>query len=109
VDGAYAGYWVAYPLTFSARERVVGADPSVNRYPPYLAAAARSSRQAWVFPRQSTLKALDAAVGAHPWLPDSTLTLAAFESYLKLHAIAYRSEDAGYFTIVYPARAVVPR
>jgi hypothetical protein len=109
VDGAYAGYWVAYPLTFAARERVVAADPGVDRYPPYLATAARSPRQAWVFPRQSTLPELNAAAGAHPWLPKWTLTLAAFESYLKLHAIAYRSQDAGYFTIVYPARAVTMR
>ncbi|HZL65225.1 MAG TPA: hypothetical protein VFD50_09850, partial [Thermoleophilia bacterium] len=106
-DGAYAGYWVAYPLTFAAGERVVAADPGVNRYPPYLAAVARSPRQAWVFPRLSTLPALNAAVGSHPWLPEWSLTLASFESYLQLHAIAYRSEDAGYFTIVYPARAVV--
>ena len=107
VDGAYAGYWVAYSLTFAARERVVAADPGVNRYPPYLAAVARSPRQAWVFPRLSTLPALNAAVGSHPWLPKWTWTLASFESYLQLHAIAYHSEDAGYFTIVYPARAVV--
>ena len=107
VEGAYAGYWVAYPLTFAARERVVAADPGVNRYPPYLAAVARSPRQAWVFPRLSTLPALNAAVGSHPWLPKWTWTLASFESYLQLHAIAYHSENAGYFTIVYPARAVV--
>ncbi len=109
VDRAYAGYWVAYALTFEARGRVLAADPGVDRYPPYLAAVAQSPRQAWVFPRRSTLKALNAAVGAHPWLPQWTLTQTAFESYLKVHAIAYQREDVGYFTVVYPERAVVLR
>jgi len=99
---------VAYPLTFAARGHLVAAAPDVDRYHPYLATVARSSRQAWVFPRAATLGALNAAVGAHPWLPNRTLTLADLESYLKRHAIAYRREDAGYFTIVYPLRAVAP-
>jgi hypothetical protein len=106
VGGAYAGYWVAYPLTFEAHGRLVAADPAVNRRPAYLAAVARSPRQAWVFPRASTLGALNAVVGAHPWLPDGSLTLADFEGYLQRHGVAYRSENAGYFTIVYPARPV---
>ena len=106
VRGAYAGYWVAYVLAFEAHGHVVAADPAIDRYPPYLAAVVRSPRQAWVFPRQATLGALNAAVGAHPWLPDGNLTLADFEAYLKRNAVAYRREDAGYFTIVYPARAV---
>ena len=108
VRGTYAGYWVAYPLTFESHGRVVAAAPDVNRYPPYLAAVARSSRQAWVFPRASTLTALNQAVGAHPWLPNGTLTLTEFEGYLRLHAIAYDVENAGFFTIVYPVRAVEP-
>ena len=109
VGGAYAGYWIAYPLTFSARGRLVAADPAIDRYPPYLAAVRRSSRQAWVFPRQSTLGALNAAVGAHPWLPDGGVTAASLMSYLERHGVAYRVENAGFFTIVYPARAVAPR
>jgi 4-amino-4-deoxy-L-arabinose transferase-like glycosyltransferase len=103
VQGAYAGYWVAYALTFEARGGVVAADPGVDRYPPYLAAVTHSPRQAWVFPRPSTLNSLNLVIGAHPWLPDS-LTLADFESYLRSHNIAYRTESVGYFTIVYPAR-----
>jgi hypothetical protein len=97
---------VAYPLTFEAHGRLVAADPAVNRRPAYLAAVARSPRQAWVFPRASTLGALNAAVGAHPWLPDGSLTLADFVGYLRRHGIAYRSENAGYFSIVYPSRPV---
>ena len=104
VRGAYAGYWVAYALTFDAHGQVTAADPGVDRYPPYLTAIARSQDQAWVFPRSSTLGALDAAVGAHPWLPDWSVTPASLESYLNLHGIAYRSANAGYFTVVYPAR-----
>ena len=106
VGGAYAGYWVAYALTFEAHGHVTAADPGVNRYPPSLAAVAQSPRQAWVFPRQSALGALNAAVGAHPWLPGRDWALADFESYLRRHNVAYRSENSGYFTIVYPARAV---
>ena len=106
VGGVYAGYWVAYTLTFEARGRVVAADPGLDRYPPYLVAAERSRHQAWVFPRPSTLSAFNRAVGAHTWLPFGSLTLADFESYLKGHGIAYRSESAGYFTIVYPAHGV---
>jgi len=106
VGGAYAGYWVAYALTFEAHGQVVAADPGNDRYPPYLSAIARSPRQAWVFPRPSTLKALNAAAGVHPWLPGRYWALADFESYLRRHNVAYRSENSGYFTIVYPARAV---
>ena len=109
VTGAYASYWVAYPLTFEARGRLVAADPRVNRYPAYLAAAERSSRQAWIFPRAATLSALNAAAGTHAWLPDGSLTEADLESYLARHRIAYRAESAGYFTIVYPARALLAR
>jgi 4-amino-4-deoxy-L-arabinose transferase-like glycosyltransferase len=106
VQGAYAGYWVAYALTFEARGGVVAADPGIDRYPPYLAAVTHSRRQAWVFPRLSTLNALNMVVGAHPWLPDRSLTLADFESFLKSRNTAYRTESVGYFTIVYPARGV---
>ena len=109
VGGAYAGYWVAYALTFEASGHVVAADPGVDRYPPYLAVVAQSPRQAWVFPRPSTLTALNAAVGAHPWLPDWSLTLSDFEDYLKRHALAYRRENAGYFVVVYPAHPVTVR
>ena len=108
VSGAYAGYWLAYPLTFEARGRVVAADPGVNRYPPYLAAAEHSPRQAWVFARSATLPALNVAAGAHPWSVDWSLTAADLKSYLRRHGVAYRVESAGFFTIVYPARAVVP-
>jgi 4-amino-4-deoxy-L-arabinose transferase-like glycosyltransferase len=106
VRAAYSGYWVAYALTFESHGRVLAADPGTDRYPPYLAAIARNRRQAWVFPRPSTLSALNAAVGAHPWLPDRFLTLAGFRTYLRRHDIAYRSENAGYFTIVLPASTV---
>jgi 4-amino-4-deoxy-L-arabinose transferase-like glycosyltransferase len=108
--GAYAGYWLAYPLTFESHGRVVASDPAVDRYPPYQTAVAQSPRQAWVFPRPSpsSLLALNAAAGAHPWLVGRGWSLADFESYLTRQGVAYRTEDAGYFTIVYPQRAVPP-
>jgi 4-amino-4-deoxy-L-arabinose transferase-like glycosyltransferase len=104
VAHVYAGYWVAYPLTFETAARVVATDPGDDRYPPYLAAIERSSRQAWVFPRSSTLQALNTAVGSHPWLP--SITLAQLERYLSQRNVAYRCESAGYFTIVCPIHAV---
>ncbi|MGO8683665.1 MAG: glycosyltransferase family 39 protein [Thermoleophilia bacterium] len=106
VQGAYAGYWIAYALTFESHGHVVAADPSDDRYPLYLAEITRSPRQAWVFPRQSTLAALNAAAGAHSWLPNGSLTLAEFADYLNSNAVPYQMVDAGYFTIVYPAHAV---
>jgi 4-amino-4-deoxy-L-arabinose transferase-like glycosyltransferase len=106
VQGAYVAYWVAYTVTFEAHGQVVAADPGTDRYPPYLTAIARSPRQAWVFPTPSALDALNAAVGLHPWLLGRGWALADFESYLSRHDVAYRNEDAGYFTVVYPARAV---
>jgi 4-amino-4-deoxy-L-arabinose transferase-like glycosyltransferase len=106
VSDAYAGYWVAYTLTFETHGRVVAVDPSADRYPPYLAAIARSRRQAWVFPRASTVNTLNAAVGAHPWLPDGSLTVTDLETYLKRHGVTYHRGYAGCFTIVYPAHAV---
>lgn len=106
VQGAYAGYWIAYALTFESHGHVLAADPSDDRYPPYLAEITRSPRQAWVFPRQSTLAALNAAAGAHSWLPNGSLTLAQFAGYLERNAVTYQMVDAGYFTIVYPAHAV---
>ena len=106
VEGAYVTYWVAYTVTFEAHGHVVATDPGMDRYPPYLAAIARSPGQAWVFPTPSALDALNAAVGLHPWLLGRGWALADFEAYLSAHDVAYRTEDAGYFTIVYPARAV---
>ena len=106
VEGAYVTYWVAYTVTFEAHNQVVAVDPGMDRYPPYLAAIARSSRQAWVFPRPSALGALNAAVGVHSWLLGRSWTSADFENYLGQYRIPYSTEDAGYFTIVYPARAV---
>jgi 4-amino-4-deoxy-L-arabinose transferase-like glycosyltransferase len=103
VGHVYAGYWVAYALTFETAGRIVATDPGVDRYPPYLAAVERSDRQAWVFPRPSTLPALDAAVGAHPWLP--SLTLAQLERDLNRRGLVYRTANAGYFTIVWTDHA----
>ncbi len=79
VEGAYVTYWVAYTVTFEAHGQVVAADPGTDRYPPYLAAIARSPRQAWVFPTPSALDALNAAVGLHPWLLGRGWALADFE------------------------------
>jgi 4-amino-4-deoxy-L-arabinose transferase-like glycosyltransferase len=106
VRDAYAGYWIAYALTFESHGRVVSADPSDDRYPLYLAEIRRSPRQAWVFPRQSTLAVLNAAAGVHSWLPNGCLTLAEFADDLNSNGVAYQIVEAGYFTIVYPARAV---
>jgi hypothetical protein len=106
VQGAYVTYWVAYTVTFESHGRVVAVDPGTDRYPAYLAAIARSPHQAWVFPRPSALDALNAAVGLHPWLLGWGWALADFESYLSRYDVTYRTEDAGYFTIVHPARAV---
>ena len=100
----YAGYWVAYALAFESGGKVVATDPGVDRYHPYLAAIERSDRQAWVFPRPCALPALDAAVGAHPWLP--SFTLAHLERDLKRHKLVYRTANAGYFTIVWTDHAV---
>ena len=108
VKGAYAGYWVAYPLTFKTHGAVVAADPGVDRYPPYLAAAENSPRQAWVFVRPAAERALNAVAGAHPWSIDGSLTSTALMDYLRRHRVAYRAEHAGFFIIVYPARAVTP-
>ena len=105
VRTVYAGYSLAYPLTFEAHGRVVASYAGDAHYPPYLAVVARSRRQAWVFPTPSALGALDALDSVQLWLP--SVTLADLESYLKQHAVPYRIQSAGYFTIVYPARAVV--
>ncbi len=106
VAHVYAGYWVAYALTFETAGKVVATDPGDDRYRPYLAAIERSSRQAWVFPRSGTLQALNAAVGSHPWVP--SITLPQLERYLKQRNVAYRCEVAGFFAIVCPIHAVSP-
>jgi 4-amino-4-deoxy-L-arabinose transferase-like glycosyltransferase len=111
VSGArdiYAGYWIAYPLTFETGGRIVAGDPGVDRYPPYLEVVARSPRQAWVFPTLTTLAEFNRTVGAHPWLPERSLTLSDFKGYLNSLGVTYRCERAGYFTIVYPTRPVAP-
>ena len=108
VSGAYTGYWLAYPLAFEAGGRVVAADPGVNRYPPYLAAARQSPRQAWVFVRPAAVPALDAAAGPHPWSIYGSLGRDTLCDYLRHQRVAYDVENAGFFTIVYPARTVAP-
>ena len=104
----YADYWVAYVLDFGAGDRIVAADPRVNRYPPYLAAVERSRRPAWVFVRPSALSALDAAAGPHAWTLGGAWTPQNFETYLNTRRDSYRVENAGWFTIVLPSRPVKP-
>ena len=100
----YTGYWISYTLAFEARGAVVASDPGDYRYTPYLLSIARSPNPAWVFPRPSATQALDAAAGPHPWLMGRAWTLTEFESYLDDRHVRYRAQDAGFFTIVYPAR-----
>lgn len=101
---AYAGYWVAYVLMFESKGGVVASDPGDDRYPPYLAAVERSSRQAWVFARPSTLHQLNTVAGTHQW--DPSIGLGDFERALSGRHVPYRSAVAGLFEIVYPQRAV---
>lgn len=50
IRAAYAPYWVAYKATFLARERVIVTPYAEwTRYAPYDDAAARASREAYVF------------------------------------------------------------
>lgn len=102
MSDAYAGYWVAYALTFQSHGRLLVSDPGNDRYPTYLRPGGADSRLAWVFPRRSTLGALDAVVGAHPWFPGGSVTPARLERSLRLSGFSFRSEPAGYFTIVLP-------
>ncbi len=106
IRGAYAGYWVAYALTFESHGRVVASDPGDDRYPPYLAAIERSSHPVWVFPRPSTLEQLNAAAGVHQWSPSIGLT--GLLSYLRQTEVSYRSTNVGYFTVVRPFGVVSP-
>jgi len=102
----YAGYWVSYPLDFEANGAVVASDPGNCRYAPYLVRIAQSTDPAWVFPRPACEKALDFADGGPPGLIGQGWSLRDFEKYLDREGVTYRTEDAGYFTIVYPARSV---
>ena len=102
----YAGYWISYPLDFAAKGSVVASDPGNCRYLPYLASIVRSADPAWVFPRPACEKALDFADGSPPGSIGQGWTLTDFERYLESEGLEYRTQDAGYFTIVYPARPV---
>ena len=50
VDRVYADYWLAYPITFLSRERIIAAPYlSWDRYPPYTRLVEDSARKAYVF------------------------------------------------------------
>ena len=58
VDRAYADYWLAYPITFLSRERIIAAPfLSQDRYPPYTREVAGSGRKAYVFEREPSHRA----------------------------------------------------
>jgi 4-amino-4-deoxy-L-arabinose transferase-like glycosyltransferase len=103
---AYASYWIAYSLSFEAHGRVTAVDPSVDRYPPYLALVDHSARPTWIFVRPAAVGALDAAAGPHDWVPGPAWQLDAFEASLQRLGDPCRVIDAGPFAIVYPRYAI---
>jgi hypothetical protein len=104
----YTGYWISYTLDFEAHGLVLASDPGNCRYAPYLTRILQSADPAWVFPRPTCEKALDFADDSPPGLIGQGWTLRDFETYLDSEGVRYRTEDAGYFTIVYPSRSVSP-
>ena len=99
----YAGYWISYTLDFEANGSVVASDPGNCRYAPYLQRIVQSGNPAWVFPRPACVRALSVADDSPSPLIGRAWTLRDFERYLDREGIGYRAQNAGYFTIVYPA------
>lgn len=67
VDRAWADYWLAYPVTFLSRERIIAAPfLSQDRYPPYTRAVEESGRKAYVFERNPVHQAALRELAARP-------------------------------------------
>lgn len=114
VHDAYAGYWLAYPLSFGSRGGLVASDIRYDRYVPYLDDVEHSRDPAWVFVNPNDLSAAAAVTGSSLLDPgcavasDVCLLPSNFESYLAHAHDRYRVINVLYFVAIVPSVAVRP-
>ncbi len=106
IDRAYAGYWIAYKLDFSADGHLALATvpPDIDPWPPYARAVQRTANAAWLFvpPAQAAEGMFEFGSVTGPSGYDER----AFEGMLEAHRIAYRVVKAGLLQAVIPSATV---
>jgi hypothetical protein len=85
---AYAGYWLAYRVTFETREHVIVDPTYTTRFPPY-DAVRQHPEAAYLFVNR-------------------TKSRTRFFAYCSQHNIPLTIAERGVFTMAIPARQVFP-
>jgi len=114
IHDVYAGYWLAYPLSFASRGGVVASDVRYDRYVPYLGDVEHSRDPAWVFANPKDQVPAAAVTGSSlldpgcAVLTDRCLLPSDLESYLLSAHDNYRVIDVMYFVAIVPRTPVDP-
>jgi 4-amino-4-deoxy-L-arabinose transferase-like glycosyltransferase len=116
VKYAYAGYWLAYDVTFLMDKRVLvtPSGPAYVRYPPYFEEVSASPNPAWIF--VSTSGQLEAGTEAQTIIIDPgcnapgepCLVVPELEKWCTAHHIGYVAHTVGPYIVVIPSRRVLP-
>jgi hypothetical protein len=103
----YAGYWVAYVLSFESRGRIIATDPYYARNPAFVAAVAAHD-SAWLFvdpaDRRLAREITDSSLldPGCAVLTNNCLVAGELESYLTKRHIAYTVLTVAPFVAVVP-------
>jgi hypothetical protein len=104
----YAGYWVAYELTYlsGGAVSVMALENDRNPVDDHVVEDAPSA--GWLFVHAGRLPDLAQNVGTTQFLESNAITEAQFEDWLGAHGILYRVVELGDFDLVVPVRNVHP-
>ncbi len=108
VVDVYAGYWVAYELTYLSGGQVEVMALQNDRNPADDRVVEDAPSAGWLFVHPGRLDTLAEQLGTSQFLQSSTITEAQFESWLAAHHIPFHVTQVGDFDLVQPARNVRP-
>jgi hypothetical protein len=108
VRDVYAGYWVAYDLEFVSSGRVTAMSFDSDRNLAEAHTVQTAARAGWVFVRPTEVSAAAAQFESDSGLDPGTLDEATLVAWLDGHHISYTMFATGPFTVVVPARNVLP-
>jgi hypothetical protein len=107
VHDVYAGYWVAYDLQFTSDGRIAASSADPDRDPAAAQAVRAAKTAGWVFVLPSALPSVEAQLGSATDL-EPPADEASLRAWLDRHHVAFRTFDAGGFSVVVPDRNVGP-
>lgn len=122
IQNAFAGYWLAYALTFTGNGSLTVSPTLFIRYDQYEADVENASKVAWIFPNPTSFAFLESEVGTYALYPgciggyrkkavpgfglSGCLDAGEMESYLNKIHDGYRVFSMGGLLAVVPDREV---